>query len=152
VSGVNSVLPSREVSLGERKKQLARLLARVTPGITLNEHTDAAGDLVFRQACAMGLDGIVSKHTAAPSVNCFTLMCRRADLRSARLRSQRSVAMSVEHRLSAEGYRKPSLSALRLSAMNFGLIAVLVLMALAIILTLMFPEFQLQSAEFLVGP
>jgi hypothetical protein len=60
--------------------------------------------------------------------------------------------MSVEHRLSAEGYRKSSLSALRLSEMNFGLIAVLVLMALAIIVTLMFPEFQLQSAEFLVGP
>jgi hypothetical protein len=60
--------------------------------------------------------------------------------------------MSVEHRLSAEAYRKPSLSAFGLSALNFGLVAVLVLMALAIILTLMFPEFQLQPAEFLVGP
>jgi bifunctional non-homologous end joining protein LigD len=32
----------------------------------LNEHTDAAGELVFRQACAMGLEGIVSKRLAAP--------------------------------------------------------------------------------------
>jgi bifunctional non-homologous end joining protein LigD len=56
----------RPLSLGERKKRLARLLARVTPGIMLNEHTDAAGELVFRQACAMGLEGIVSKRLAAP--------------------------------------------------------------------------------------
>jgi hypothetical protein len=26
-----------------------------------NEHTDARGELVFRQACVMGLEGIVSK-------------------------------------------------------------------------------------------
>jgi bifunctional non-homologous end joining protein LigD len=56
----------RPLSLGERKKRLARLLARVTPGIALCEHTDAAGELVFRQACAMGLEGIVSKRVAAP--------------------------------------------------------------------------------------
>jgi bifunctional non-homologous end joining protein LigD len=36
----------------------------VTPGIALCEHTDAAGELVFRQLCAMG--GIVSKRVAAP--------------------------------------------------------------------------------------
>jgi bifunctional non-homologous end joining protein LigD len=47
----------RPLSLGERKKRLARLLARATPGIVLNEHTDAAGELVFRPACAMGLEG-----------------------------------------------------------------------------------------------
>jgi hypothetical protein len=32
----------------------------------LNEHTDARGELVFRQACAMGLEGIVSKRLTAP--------------------------------------------------------------------------------------
>jgi hypothetical protein len=56
----------RPLSLGERKKRLAQLLARVTPGIALCDHTDAAGELVFRQACAMGLEGIVSKRLAAP--------------------------------------------------------------------------------------
>jgi bifunctional non-homologous end joining protein LigD len=56
----------RPLSLGERKKRLARLLSRVTPGIMLNEHTDAAGALVFGQACAVGLEGIVSKRLAAP--------------------------------------------------------------------------------------
>jgi bifunctional non-homologous end joining protein LigD len=44
----------------------ARLLARVHVGIALNEHTDARGELVFRQACAMGLEGIVSKRLTAP--------------------------------------------------------------------------------------
>jgi hypothetical protein len=36
--------------------------------------------------------------------------------------------------------------------MNFGLIAMVLLATLAIIVTLMFPEIQLQPAEFLVGP
>jgi bifunctional non-homologous end joining protein LigD len=45
---------------------LVRLLARVPAGIALNEHTDASGELVFRQACAMGLEGIVSKRLTAP--------------------------------------------------------------------------------------
>src|ERR1700729_4293122 len=51
----------RPLPLGKRKPRLARLLARVQAGIALNEHTDASGELVFRQACVMGLEGIVSK-------------------------------------------------------------------------------------------
>jgi bifunctional non-homologous end joining protein LigD len=56
----------RSVMLGKRKARLARLLARAPPGIALNEHTDADGATVFRHACAMGLEGIVSKRLAAP--------------------------------------------------------------------------------------
>jgi bifunctional non-homologous end joining protein LigD len=55
----------RPLPLGKRKDRLARLLARVPAGIALNEHTDARGELVFRQACAMGLEGIVSKRLTA---------------------------------------------------------------------------------------
>jgi hypothetical protein len=44
----------------------ARLLARVPPGIEFNAHTDDDGATVFRHACAMGLEGIVSKRLAAP--------------------------------------------------------------------------------------
>jgi hypothetical protein len=36
--------------------------------------------------------------------------------------------------------------------MNFGLIAMVLLATLAIIVTLMFPEIQLQPADLLVGP
>jgi ATP-dependent DNA ligase len=32
----------------------------VAPGIELNEHAEADGAAVFRQACKMGLEGIVS--------------------------------------------------------------------------------------------
>jgi bifunctional non-homologous end joining protein LigD len=56
----------RPLPLSERKKRLARLLARGNGGIALNEHTDAMGDLVFGQACKMGLEGIVSKRLSAP--------------------------------------------------------------------------------------
>jgi bifunctional non-homologous end joining protein LigD len=56
----------RPLPLGKRKDRLARLLARVQPGIALNDHTDARGELVFRQACVMGLEGIVSKRLTAP--------------------------------------------------------------------------------------
>jgi bifunctional non-homologous end joining protein LigD len=50
----------------KRKAELARLLARINVGIALNEHTEADGATVFRQACAMGLEGIVSKRLTAP--------------------------------------------------------------------------------------
>jgi ATP-dependent DNA ligase len=38
----------------------------VPAGIELNDHTDVDGAAVFRHACAMGLEGIVSKWLAAP--------------------------------------------------------------------------------------
>jgi bifunctional non-homologous end joining protein LigD len=46
----------RPLPLEKRKARLARLLARTNVGIALNEHTEADGATVFRQACAMGLD------------------------------------------------------------------------------------------------
>jgi ATP-dependent DNA ligase len=56
----------RPLPLGKGKIRLARLLARAAPGIELNEHTDADGTAVFRHACKMGLEGIVSKRVTAP--------------------------------------------------------------------------------------
>jgi ATP-dependent DNA ligase len=41
-------------------------LARVRAGITINEHTDENGTVVFLHACGMGLEGIVSKRLTAP--------------------------------------------------------------------------------------
>ena len=35
-------------------------------GIVFNEHTDEDGAVVFRHACKMGLEGIVSKRLTAP--------------------------------------------------------------------------------------
>jgi bifunctional non-homologous end joining protein LigD len=41
-------------------------MARTPVGIELNKHTDAEGAAVFRHACALGLEGIVSKRLTAP--------------------------------------------------------------------------------------
>ena len=45
-----------------RKATLASILRKSRPGIRLNEHLEhPEGDVVFRHACKMGLEGIVSK-------------------------------------------------------------------------------------------
>jgi bifunctional non-homologous end joining protein LigD len=44
-----------------RKATLASVLRGCPPGLRLNEHLAHPGDVVFRHACKMGLEGIVSK-------------------------------------------------------------------------------------------
>jgi bifunctional non-homologous end joining protein LigD len=44
-----------------RKATLASLLRGSLPGLQFNAHLAQPGDLVFRHACKMGLEGIVSK-------------------------------------------------------------------------------------------
>jgi bifunctional non-homologous end joining protein LigD len=56
----------RAMPLGDRKKRLARLLARRRIGIVLSTHTAEDGATIFQQACRMGLEGIVSKRLSAP--------------------------------------------------------------------------------------
>ncbi len=57
----------RKLSLSLRKTNLARLLARRVDGIFLSdfEQGDIGPDL-FRHACLMGLEGLVSKHRESP--------------------------------------------------------------------------------------
>ena len=40
---------------------MAKLLGRGSWALHFNEHIDEPGDIVFRHACKMGLEGIVSK-------------------------------------------------------------------------------------------
>ena len=40
---------------------MSSLLRESRPGLRFNEHLPYAGDIVFRHACKMGLEGIVSK-------------------------------------------------------------------------------------------
>jgi bifunctional non-homologous end joining protein LigD len=47
-----------------RREALVRLLRWTGDGIRLSEHLDGDGAAMFRQACAMGLEGIVSKRRA----------------------------------------------------------------------------------------
>ena len=51
--------------LAERKARLAKLVGRSDRGIVYNEHTDEDGATVFRHACKLGLEGIVSKRLTA---------------------------------------------------------------------------------------
>jgi len=44
-----------------RKAVLAKLIRRAKTGLVLNEHIDEPADIVFRHACKLGLEGIVSK-------------------------------------------------------------------------------------------
>jgi hypothetical protein len=66
---------------------------------------------------------------------------------------QRSFAMSGAHRLSLELDREPSFPSLRwASELNFGVITLALLATLAVVVTLMFPEIQLQPVDLFVGP
>ncbi len=61
-------LDLRGVSLSSRRKVLTQLLASSSAArrIRLSEHIEADGHAVFEQACAMALEGIVSKHRDSP--------------------------------------------------------------------------------------
>ena len=51
----------------ERRKVLARLLRQTGDGMRLSEHLDGAdGEIVFKNACALGLEGIVAKRRDRP--------------------------------------------------------------------------------------
>src|SRR5262249_50709866 len=49
-----------------RRDALAKLLHGAPAGIVLSEHFDDHGAAMFRHACALGLEGIVSKRRDAP--------------------------------------------------------------------------------------
>ena len=51
----------RREPIETRKATLASLLRGSLPGLRLNDHLTHPGDVVFRHACKMGLEGIVSK-------------------------------------------------------------------------------------------
>jgi bifunctional non-homologous end joining protein LigD len=57
----------RREPIETRKATLASILRKSRPGVRLNEHLDySEGDVVFRHACKMGLEGIVSKRLGSP--------------------------------------------------------------------------------------
>jgi bifunctional non-homologous end joining protein LigD len=51
----------RHEPIERRKAALAKLIRRAKTGLVLNEHIEEPGDMVFRHACKLGLEGIVSK-------------------------------------------------------------------------------------------
>jgi ATP-dependent DNA ligase len=49
-----------------RKTRLKRALCHRWPAIQYNEHMQTDGEMVFFEACQMGLEGIVSKRRGSP--------------------------------------------------------------------------------------
>ena len=58
----------RRVPLEERKATLAKLVRKASWAVQLNEHIAEPGDIVFRHACKLGYEGIVSKRLGSPYV------------------------------------------------------------------------------------
>jgi bifunctional non-homologous end joining protein LigD len=56
----------RRVPLEERKGALANLVRKASWAVQLNEHIAERGDIVFRHACKLGFEGIVSKRLGSP--------------------------------------------------------------------------------------
>ena len=51
----------RRAPIEERKATLAKLLRRPVDGIAFNEHYSGDGGIIYKHACALGCEGIVSK-------------------------------------------------------------------------------------------
>jgi bifunctional non-homologous end joining protein LigD len=56
----------RRRPIEERKATLAKLLSQPNEAIAFNQHYDCAGALLFKHACALGCEGIVSKRRGSP--------------------------------------------------------------------------------------
>jgi bifunctional non-homologous end joining protein LigD len=57
----------RPQPIEERKRRLAELLRLPHEGIALNEHFDGDGSIIYKHACALGCEGIVSKRLGSPN-------------------------------------------------------------------------------------
>jgi bifunctional non-homologous end joining protein LigD len=51
----------RRIPIEQRKSLLAKLLSYPHAGIAFNQHYEADGPLIYKHACALGCEGIVSK-------------------------------------------------------------------------------------------
>ena len=66
----------RPVELVGRRAMLKKLIRTAAPVLIFSEHMDAAdGERMFRHACALGLEGIVSKRIDKPYVSRRCLSC-----------------------------------------------------------------------------
>src|SRR5262249_20118017 len=56
----------RREPIERRKVLLMRLLAKASVGLQVNDHVVEPGDVVFRHACQLGFEGVVSKRLSSP--------------------------------------------------------------------------------------
>jgi ATP-dependent DNA ligase len=55
----------RRSSIEYRKRKLGKLLRAPHLGIVLNEHYEGDGNIIFKHACKLGCEGIVSKRLSS---------------------------------------------------------------------------------------
>ena len=60
----------RWVPLEDRKQTLGDLIRGIDDGIAFNQHFDGDGEIIFRHACSLGCEGIVSKRLGSPISGC----------------------------------------------------------------------------------
>jgi bifunctional non-homologous end joining protein LigD len=60
----------RRTPIEERKRILTKLLSHPHEGIAFNEHYTGDGAIIFKHACALGCEGIVSKRIDLGCVDC----------------------------------------------------------------------------------
>jgi bifunctional non-homologous end joining protein LigD len=94
----------RNQPLERRKVMLARILRRSADGIILNEHMDGElGAAMFKHACRMGLEGIVSKRRDKPYQPAARRRVSRSRTRRARRHGGLKKALgTVERQLIAQ--------------------------------------------------
>jgi ATP-dependent DNA ligase len=56
----------RREPIEDRTRRLADLLRLPHDGIAINEHFSGDGAVIYKQACALGCEGIVSKRLGSP--------------------------------------------------------------------------------------
>jgi bifunctional non-homologous end joining protein LigD len=75
----------RREPLEVRKATLASVLAKAAPGLRLCEHLEHDdGEMVFRHACKVGLEGVVSKRRDSREVGSAALISKGETLRHSR--------------------------------------------------------------------
>jgi bifunctional non-homologous end joining protein LigD len=56
----------RRSAIEYRKHKLAKLVRGPHLGVVLNEHYEGDGEIIFKHACNLGCEGIVSKRLGSP--------------------------------------------------------------------------------------
>jgi bifunctional non-homologous end joining protein LigD len=58
----------RPLPLEARRARLRQVLAGAGPALIFSETIEGPGDVMFRKACELGLEGVVAKHLASPYI------------------------------------------------------------------------------------
>jgi ATP-dependent DNA ligase len=87
----------RREPIERRKVLLIRLLAKAGVGLQVNDYIVEPGDVVFRHACQLGFEGIVSKRLGSPIVPAAHGIGSRARTESTRRSSAKPRRIGAEN-------------------------------------------------------